>query len=100
MEGGRHPKAEWPRGHPRKAESEPELPTPEAQGPAPGAQRLEFRLPDLGEGVESADVVRVLVKPGDTVQEGQDLVELDVGGLVGELGDDVEPFAVREGDLL
>ena len=37
----------------------------------------EVRLPELGEGVERADVVRVLVAPGDTVSVDQPLLEIE-----------------------
>ena len=37
----------------------------------------EFKIPELGENVTSGDVVRVLVKPGDTVQKDQPLLELE-----------------------
>ncbi len=37
----------------------------------------EVRLPALGEGVERADVVRVLVVPGDTVAIDQPLLEIE-----------------------
>ena len=37
----------------------------------------EFKLPDLGEGVEAGDVVSVLVAEGDTVEIDQGVVELE-----------------------
>ena len=37
----------------------------------------EFKLPDLGEGVEAGDVVSVLVAEGDTVEVDQSVVELE-----------------------
>lgn len=37
----------------------------------------EFKLPDLGEGVEAGDVVGVLVAEGDTVEIDQSVVELE-----------------------
>ena len=37
----------------------------------------EFKLPDLGEGVEAGDVVGVLVAEGDTVEIDQGVVELE-----------------------
>jgi len=37
----------------------------------------EFKLPDMGEGVESADVVEVLVSVGDTVEKDQDIFEAE-----------------------
>jgi len=37
----------------------------------------EFKLPDLGEGIESGNVARVLVSEGDLVQADQTLLELE-----------------------
>jgi pyruvate dehydrogenase E2 component (dihydrolipoamide acetyltransferase) len=37
---------------------------------------FEFKLPDLGEGVVEGEIVKWLVKPGDSVGEDQGLVEL------------------------
>ena len=40
---------------------------------------LEFKLPELGENIEGGDVVNVLVAVGDTVSEGQSLLEIEAG---------------------
>src|SRR5919204_6625910 len=37
---------------------------------------MDFRLPELGEGVYEAELVAWLVKPGDTVKRGQNLMEV------------------------
>src|SRR3989441_9220580 len=37
----------------------------------------EFRLPELGENIESGDLVKVLVSVGDTVAKDQSVVELE-----------------------
>jgi pyruvate dehydrogenase E2 component (dihydrolipoamide acetyltransferase) len=37
----------------------------------------EFKIPELGENVSAGDVVRVLVKPGDTVAKDQPILELE-----------------------
>jgi pyruvate dehydrogenase E2 component (dihydrolipoamide acetyltransferase) len=37
---------------------------------------FEFKLPDLGEGVTEGEIVKWLVKAGDTVEEDQNVVEL------------------------
>jgi pyruvate dehydrogenase E2 component (dihydrolipoamide acetyltransferase) len=38
---------------------------------------IDFKLPDLGENIESGDVVRVLVQEGDVVRAEQDVLELE-----------------------
>jgi len=38
---------------------------------------IEFNLPDLGEDIETGDVVRVYVSPGDKVEKEQALMELE-----------------------
>lgn len=38
---------------------------------------IEFKLPELGENIETGDVVRVLVKAGDSVEADQPVVELE-----------------------
>ena len=37
---------------------------------------IEFRLPDVGEGIDAADIVEWQVAEGDHVQEDQELVEI------------------------
>ena len=37
----------------------------------------EFRLPDVGEGISEAEIVRWLVAEGATVNEDQDIVEIE-----------------------
>ena len=38
---------------------------------------VEFRFPDLGENIESADVLNVLVKKGDIIQFDQAILEIE-----------------------
>ena len=38
---------------------------------------VEIKLPDLGEGVDSGDVLEVLVAEGDTIEKEQGIVELE-----------------------
>jgi len=56
----------------------------------------EFKLPELGENVHGGDVLRVLVKPGDTVSTDQPVLELEtdkatievpssISGTIGEI---------------
>src|SRR6266516_1500489 len=37
---------------------------------------MHFPLPEIGEGVYEAELVRWLVRPGDAVKRGQDLAEV------------------------
>ena len=41
------------------------------------AQVLEFKLPDLGEGLTEAEIVRWLVQVGDVVAVDQPVVEVE-----------------------
>lgn len=68
--------------------------TTAAAGPA--AQRVrEFRLPDVGEGLTEAEILRWYVQPGDTVTDGQVVCEVETAKAAVELP---IPFdgAVRE----
>jgi 2-oxoisovalerate dehydrogenase E2 component (dihydrolipoyl transacylase) len=47
--------------------------------------RHVFKLPDLGEGTVSAEVVNWLVKPGDVLKEDQPLVEMSTDKAVVEI---------------
>ena len=46
---------------------------------------IDFKLPELGENVESGDVVSVLVKEGDSIQAEQGVLEIETGKAVVEL---------------
>jgi len=37
----------------------------------------EFKLPELGENIESADILNVLVKVGDKVEIDQSVIEIE-----------------------
>ncbi|MDR3667794.1 MAG: E3 binding domain-containing protein, partial [Ignavibacteriaceae bacterium] len=37
----------------------------------------EFKLPELGENITSADVLNVLIKPGDTIERDQTVIEIE-----------------------
>ncbi|MDT3444965.1 dihydrolipoamide acetyltransferase family protein [Pseudofrankia sp. BMG5.37] len=54
--------------------------------------RREFRLPDLGEGLAEAEIVRWLVAVGDTVTVNQPLAEVETAKALVELP---SPFAGR-----
>ncbi|MFO7172456.1 MAG: biotin/lipoyl-containing protein, partial [Bacillota bacterium] len=46
---------------------------------------LEFRLPDVGEGLHEAEIVRWLVKEGDLVAADQPLVEVQTDKVAVEI---------------
>ena len=91
-----------------KTESAPvkEEPKAEVKSPEPVIEEtkteqsvgglVEFKLPELGENIETADVTKVLVEVGDTVEVDQSVIEIetdkatvevpiDVSGLVKEV---------------
>jgi pyruvate/2-oxoglutarate dehydrogenase complex dihydrolipoamide acyltransferase (E2) component len=61
----------------------------------------EFRLPDLGEGMQEAEIRRWLVKPGDTVKLDQPMVEVETDKAVVEipspLAGQIKELCVPEG---
>jgi 2-oxoisovalerate dehydrogenase E2 component (dihydrolipoyl transacylase) len=57
----------------------------------------EFKLPDVGEGLTEADIVRWHVKPGDQVTINQIIVEIETAKAVVELP---SPYAGVVADLL
>jgi pyruvate dehydrogenase E2 component (dihydrolipoamide acetyltransferase) len=64
----------------------------------------EFKLPELGEGVESGDVLRVLVSIGDTVSPDQPVIELETDKATIEvpvsIGGTVKEIRIQEGDKI
>jgi pyruvate dehydrogenase E2 component (dihydrolipoamide acetyltransferase) len=55
----------------------------------------EFKLPELGENIESGDLVRLMIKPGDSITEGQPVMELETDKAVIEVPSSVSGV-VRE----
>jgi pyruvate dehydrogenase E2 component (dihydrolipoamide acetyltransferase) len=64
----------------------------------------EIKLPVLGENVDSATIVRILVKPGDTISKDQPIAELDTEKASVELPASaagvVKDIPVKEGDTV
>jgi pyruvate dehydrogenase E2 component (dihydrolipoamide acetyltransferase) len=59
---------------------------PERQPTAtPSATASEFKLPELGENIDSGDLVRLLISPGTSVSEGQPVMELETDKAVVEV---------------
>ena len=63
-----------------------------------------FKLPDLGENIDSGDVVSVLVGPGDTVKPGQAVLEVETDKAVIEVpcpqGGVIKDVLVKKGDTV
>ena len=47
--------------------------------PLENKMAIEFKLPELGENIEGGDIVNILVSEGDSVDEGQSIVEIEAG---------------------
>jgi len=60
-------------------------PIPEPRAASGSSATAEFRLPELGENIESGDVVRVGVQIGDEVSDGQTVLELETDKAVVEV---------------
>jgi pyruvate dehydrogenase E2 component (dihydrolipoamide acetyltransferase) len=64
----------------------------------------EFKLPELGENIEQGDLVRLMIAPGNTVNEGQPVMELETDKAVVEVPSSVsgvvKDIRVKEGDKL
>ena len=62
----------------------------------------EFVIPNLGDGVTAGDVLRVMVKPGDTVTNDQPVLELETDKATVEVPIDVagtvKEVRVKPGD--
>jgi pyruvate dehydrogenase E2 component (dihydrolipoamide acetyltransferase) len=64
----------------------------------------EFKLPELGENIESGDLVRLMIKPGASISEGEPVMELETDKAVVEVPSSVTgtigEIRVKEGDKL
>ena len=64
----------------------------------------EFKLPELGENIESGDLVRLMIKPGTSITEGEPVMELETDKAVVEVPSSVTgtigEIRVKEGDKL
>lgn len=58
---------------------------PESSGDAPATESFEFKLPNIGEGVESADIADIHVAEGDAVEAEQTIMDLETDKAVVEL---------------
>ncbi|MBI4772852.1 MAG: 2-oxo acid dehydrogenase subunit E2 [Deltaproteobacteria bacterium] len=64
----------------------------------------DFKLPDLGEGIHEGDILSVLVKVGDKIEEGQPILEIETDKATVEIPSPytgtVENIAVNPGDVV
>ena len=65
---------------------------------------VKFALPDLGENIESGDVIRILVNVGDRLAEDQTVIELETDKAVIEVPSSVDgtvtEILVQQGDTI
>src|SRR3972149_4146727 len=63
---------------------------------------MEFRLPELGENIESGDVVKILVSVGDTITKDQPVMEIETEKanieVPSPVSGTIKEIHVREGD--
>jgi len=64
----------------------------------------EVKLPELGDGIESGDVLELFVSVGDVISEGQDIVEMETDKATvpvpASVGGKVTKILVSEGDTV
>jgi pyruvate/2-oxoglutarate dehydrogenase complex dihydrolipoamide acyltransferase (E2) component len=64
----------------------------------------QIKLPNLGENIESGDVLSILVSEGDTVEANQDLLEVETDKATMPIpapqGGKITKILVREGDTV
>ena len=64
----------------------------------------QVKLPELGDGIESGDVLEIFVSVGDVITEGQDIVEMETDKATvpvpSDIGGKVTAISVSEGDTV
>ena len=64
----------------------------------------EFKLPELGENIDSGTIARVLVSQGDSVEKGQSILEVETDKAVVEVpapaAGKIEKLNVKDGDTI
>ncbi len=91
-------------GAPPSSEGQGGKTTPPAPPVSSGAQTVEFKLPELGENINSGQLVRIIAKQGESVKEGQALLELETDKAVIEVpstfSGTIKDVHVKEGDKI
>jgi len=96
------------RADPPSSETPPPAVTPSPAAAAPPASDrggvVEFTLPELGENIDSIEIVKVMVKPGDTIAMDQVVLELETDKAAVEVPSSVEgvitEVCVQAGDAI
>ncbi len=90
-------KAEVPKTEAPRAETPTEKPAPAVASTG----KKEFVLPALGENIASADIIKLLIKPGDNVEVNQTVIEIETDKATVEVPSDisgtVKEVFVKEG---
>ena len=101
------PPAEAKPAAPPSEKRQPASPPPSSPAPAAPAakeRQADFKLPDLGEGIDSATVTSILVKPGDSISVGQNVIAIETDKASIEVPSDVagtiEKIHVKPGDKI
>lgn len=102
--GAKQEKSEKPSEAPAEPKEKKSSGKPAAEETGGEGGLFEFKLPNLGEGVESADVAEVMVAVGDTIEAGQPVMELETEKAVMEVpcpeAGTIESLNVKSGDSL
>ena len=65
---------------------------------------VEFKLPELGENIEGGDVINILIKEGDSISEGQSILEIEAGKASMEIpspvSGSIEKLLISQGDAV
>ena len=79
-----------------------EKPKKEVKQKGAGKKIVEFKLPELGENIESADIIKVLVSEGDTIEPDQGIMEIETDKATIEVPSDISgkivQVMVKEGE--
>jgi pyruvate dehydrogenase E2 component (dihydrolipoamide acetyltransferase) len=83
---------------------EPLLSVPDSYDRGSRYNVMDLKLPKLGEGADSGVVVSILVKPGERVEEGQPILEMEnekaVAPIPATASGTVSKIRVKEGDTV
>jgi pyruvate dehydrogenase E2 component (dihydrolipoamide acetyltransferase) len=94
--------AEAKKVEPKAEKKEAPKPAPEKKAKAAPAGAEEFKVPELGENIEEATVIKILAKAGDQVSKDQALVELETDKAAVEVPSStdgtVKEVRIKEGD--